>query len=184
MPSIPPIPDNAFFTVQDLGGASLGGGPHSLSSAKTYATNIMGEKIDLGPYLVERIKKHAVGSDEITFNLVVEPRMDVVAGTFDWNSVDCSEYFWWHKAKQSGSSSPLAFVYLRDSTGAASATDPTGAKSTANPQITVHIPQVPDSPGVPGESDTILQYTIEIRGSYYLIDFAGGGTISLGTSLA
>lgn len=168
-----PIPSTASFTVTDLGGATFGGGPHNMVSAKTIQAKIDGTLVDLGPFLIRNLKTQAVGSKSIPFIVTLEPNTAVTAGNFDWNSVDVSEWMWWCLVHNNGPASPLKFIYKASS----------AAKSTSNPEITIHIVQLPNSPNIPGTPDTPETYTVEILADYILID-DGTNTVTKGTALA
>jgi hypothetical protein len=166
-----PIPDEAFLQVTDQGGASFGGGPHTITSALTWSAPAMGQLIDLGAYLTEKLRKQAVGSDAIEFSLTLQPQTNVVATTWDWNSVDVAELWWWFNAKKNQSA--LTFVYRPDASAAASAT---------NLEVTVHVGCIPNSPNVPGQPDTPEEFEITINADYLKVD-NGSSPLEWGTAL-
>lgn len=166
-----PIPDEAALTVTDQGGATVGGGPHTITSALTWSAPIMGNVIDLGAYLTEKLRTQTVGSDAIEFSVTMQPQTDVVAGTWDWNSVDVSELWWWFKAKKNQSS--LTFVYRPDASTAA---------SSENLEATVHVGCIPNSPNLPGTPDEPQEFEVTIFAEYVKID-DGTSTLEWGTAL-
>lgn len=170
MASKVPIPSTAALTVEDLGGASVGGGPWTVTRGKSIALPVQGTKIESGPFLTTNWKEEIVGSLSSPFALTLEPDAGVVTGQFQWNSVDQSQLFWWIRVFNNKSN--LRFVYRPDS--AAAAAD--------NLQWTIHLRQLNADPGAPGDPDSLLEYTIEMLAAFISIT-DGTSTLNYGASL-
>lgn len=166
-----PIPDEALLTVEDQGGASFGGGPHTITSGLTWRAPVTGQAIDLGAYLTSRLRTQTVGSDAIEFSLTLQPQTNVVAGTWAWNSVGVAELWWWIRAKENRS--PLTFIYRKDASTAA---------SPENLQATVHVRCIPNAPNLPGTPDTPEEFEVTINADYIEIT-DGTSPLTWGTPL-
>lgn len=166
-----PIPTTASLTITDLVGATKGGGPWSITRAKSIALPIEGVKIDSGPFLTTDWKENVVGSLSNPFQLVLEPDMGITTGQFQWNSVDHSQLMWFHRVFNNRSN--VKFIY-----GATSATP-----STTNLVYTIHLRQLDMAPPAPGDPDTLAEYTISMLSAYIKID-DGVAALTYGTALA